>query len=252
MGEKLLDKVAVVTGAGSGIGRSSAITFAREGAKVVIADIDPAGGEETVQIIKRSGGEAVFIKTDVSKSGEVELLVKKTIEHYKRLDCAHNNAGIYNPEPPIHDLPEDYWDRVMNVNLKSIYLCMKYELQHMVTQGYGAIVNTSSMEGLIGVKNMAAYVTSKHGINGLTKVAALEYARAGIRVNAVCPGLTLTPQVERDMKAGFKIVDQIAEDTPMGRLAKVEEIADVVVWLCSNASFVTGLCMPVDGGFTAT
>ncbi len=245
-------KVAVITGAGSGIGRATALAFTREGAKVVVADIVVAGGEETVRMIKAAGGEAIFIKTDVTKAAEVEALLKQTVETYGRLDCAFNNAGIEGEIAPTADCTEENWDRVVNVDLKSVWLCLKYEIPQMLKQGGGAIVNTASVAGLVGFLGIPAYVASKHGVNGLTKTAALEYAKAGIRVNAVCPGVIRTPMVERAFGASPQMAEAAAAMEPVGRLGKPEEIAEAVLWLCSDAaSFVTGLPMAVDGALTA-
>ncbi len=250
---KLLEgKVALVTGGGSGIGRTTALLFAREGARVIIADIDVNEGNRTVKQIEEAGGEAGFVRTDVSKAQEVESLISRTIQKYGRLDYAHNNAGILSTEPLITDITEEIWDHVINVNLKGVWLCMKYEIPEMVRGGGGAIVNTSSVCGLIGGMNLAAYVASKHGINGLSKVAALEYAKKGIRVNSICPGIIRTPGLEADIKDKPGMADLLSNEEPMGRLGEAKEIAEAVIWLCSDAaSFVTGHCMAVDGGITA-
>src|SRR5438876_6331341 len=245
-------KVALVTGGGSGIGRATALVFAREGAKVVVADIVVTGGEETVRLIKAAGGEAVFIKADVSKAAEVEALVRKTVETYSRLDCAFNNAGIEGEVAQTSDCTEENWDRTIAINLKGVWLCLKYEIPQMLKQGGGAIVNTASVAGLVGFQGIPAYVASKHGVAGLTKTAALEYAKAGIRVNAVCPGVIHTPMVERAFRASPQMAEAAIAMEPVGRLGKPEEIAEAVVWLCSDAaSFVTGLPMVVDGGLVA-
>ncbi len=245
-------KVALVTGGGSGIGRATSLAFAREGAKVVAADIVVAGGEETVRMIKAAGGEATFIQVDVSKAAEVEALIKKTVETYGRLDCAFNNAGIEGQMAPTVESSEENWDRVIAINLKGVWLCIKSEIAQMLKQGGGAIVNTALIAGLVGGAGASAYVASKHGVNGLTKTAALEYAKQGIRVNAVCPGVIHTPMVERAVGSNPQMAEMMVAMEPVGRLGKPEEIAEAVVWLCSDAaSFVTGLPMAVDGGLTA-
>jgi NAD(P)-dependent dehydrogenase (short-subunit alcohol dehydrogenase family) len=245
-------KVALVTGASSGIGRATALAFAREGAKVVVADVTVEGGEETVAQVKKAGGEAIFIKTDVSKAVEVEALVAKAVATYGRLDCAHNNAGIAGNAKTIVDDTEDNWDRILAINLKGVWLCMKYEIAHMLKQGGGAIVNTASGAGLIGVRRGGAYVASKHGVVGLTKTAALEYAKAGIRVNCVCPGPIDTPMLQGIGGSNQVVIERMVAAQPGGRLGKPAEIAEAAVWLCSDAaSFITGLPMPVDGGYTA-
>lgn len=250
--KRLEGKVALVTGGGSGIGRATALIFAREGAQVVVADIVTEGGEETVRLVKAAGGDAVFVRTDVSKAAEVEALIKKVVVTYGQLDCAFNNAGIEGMVAPTADCTEENWDRVLAINLKGVWLCMKYEIPQMLKQGGGAIVNTSSVGGLIGsAGGTPAYIASKHGVVGLTKAAALEYAKAGIRVNAVCPGATLTPMQERAFTSP-QMAELVSAMQPMGRLGKPEEIAEAVVWLCSDAaSFVTGCAMPVDGGWVA-
>jgi NAD(P)-dependent dehydrogenase (short-subunit alcohol dehydrogenase family) len=245
-------KIALVTGGGSGIGRAAALAFAREGAKVVVADVVAEGGRETVQMIKKADGEAIFVKTDVSKAAEVEALINKTVETYGRLDCAFNNAGIEGEQAPTAENTEKNWDRVININLKGVWLCMRYEIPQMLKQDGGAIVNTASVAGLVGFQGIAPYVASKHGIAGLTKTAALEYAQSGIRINAVCPGVIHTPMIERFFAGDPNAEDQFIAMEPVGRMGTPEEIAEAVVWLCSDAaSFVTGLPMPVDGGFVA-
>jgi NAD(P)-dependent dehydrogenase (short-subunit alcohol dehydrogenase family) len=250
---RLEGKVALVTGGGSGIGRATALAFGREGARVVVADVVVAGGEETAALLKQAGGDATFVKTDVSKAAEVEALIARTVTAYGRLDCAHNNAGIEGVEALTADYPEEDWDRVLAINLKGVWLCMKYELPQMQRQGGGAIVNTASIAGLVGAYRMPAYVASKHGVAGLTRAAALEYAKAGIRVNAVCPGVIRTPMVERFFFSRHPRSEaRLAAAEPIGRLGTPEEVAEAVVWLCSDAaSFVTGHTMAVDGGMVA-
>ena len=245
-------KVALVTGGASGIGRATALAFAREGAKVVIADVAVEDGEETVRMIEESGGKAIFVETDVSQSDQVEALINKAVETYGRLDCAFNNAGIEGEQALTPDCTEENWDRVININLKGVWLGMKYEIPQMLKQGGGAIVNMSSVAGLVGFPSSPAYVASKHGILGLTKTAALEYATEGIRVNAVCPGVIRTPMVERATGGDPEVEAQFAAMEPVGRMGKPEEVAEAVVWLCSDAaSFVTGHSMVVDGGLVA-
>lgn len=245
-------KIALVTGGGSGIGRATALTFAREGAKVVVADVVVDGGEETVRLIKAAGGEALFVKADMAKAAEVEAMVQKAVATYGRLDCAHNNAGIEGATGRTADYREEDWDRVISINLTGVWFCLKYEIAQMLKQGGGAIVNTASDAGLLGVPQMPAYVASKHGVVGLTKTAALEYAKSGIRVNAVCPGVIKTPMVDRITGQRAGRAERMAAAEPVGRMGKPEEIAEAVVWLCSEAaSFVTGLSMPVDGGIAA-
>ncbi len=245
-------KVAIVTGGGSGIGRASALAFAREGAKVVVADVVVAGGEETVCLIQHNGGAAIFVKTNVSKAAEVEALVARAVLTYGRLDCAHNNAGIEGPGATTVDYAEESWERVLAINLTGVWLCMKYEIPQMLKQGSGAIVNTASTAGLVGYPRGSAYVASKHGVVGLTKTAALEYAKSGIRVNAVCPGAIDTPMMGRITDHRPQRAARMAAAEPVGRMGQPAEIAEAVVWLCSEAaSFVTGHAMAVDGGMTA-
>lgn len=244
------DKVAIVTGGSFGIGRATALAFAKRGAKVVIADwIEDPG---TAGLVQAAGGDATFVKCDVSLNSDVKAMVEKTIEKYGRLDYAFNNAGIEGLSAPTADCTEENWDRVMNVNLKGVWLCMKHEIPHMIKQGKGAIVNTASVAGLVGFLNIPAYVASKHGMNGLTKAAALEYAKSGIRINAVCPGVIKTPMIDRFTGKNKEVEKQFETMEPVGRLGLPEEVAEAVIWLCSdNASFVTGINMPVDGGWVA-
>jgi NAD(P)-dependent dehydrogenase (short-subunit alcohol dehydrogenase family) len=246
------DKIALVTGGGSGIGRATTLAFAREGAKVVVADVTAPGGEETVRLVQQAGGGAAFVLTDVAKASEVEALVQAVIATYGRLDCAFNNAGIEGAQAPTADCTEDNWTRVIASNLTGVWLCMKYELPQLLRQGGGAIVNMSSVAGLVGFVNIPAYVASKHGVIGLTKTAALEYATQGIRVNAVCPGIIRTPMIERFSGGSPQAIEQLVALEPAGRLGSPDEVAEAVVWLCSQAaSFVTGHALAVDGGFIA-
>lgn len=247
-------KVSLVTGAGSGIGRATSLIMAREGATVVVSDINADSGEETLSAVKEAGGEGNFVHADVSRPDDVAALVGQVVAAYGRLDCAHNNAGIEGfMTGRLHEYPEDVWDRLIDINLKGVWLCLKHEIPQMLRQGGGAIVNTASGAGLVGSPRMSAYVASKHGVVGLTKAAALEYARDGIRVNAVCPGIIDTPMVGRLLESrdpGYEAAIPIRQ--PIGRLGRPEEIAESVTWLCSDAaSFVTGIAMSVDGGVTA-
>ena len=245
------NKIAVVTGAGSGIGRASAITFAENGAKVIVADIEPVSGTETVNLIKKNNGEAIFVKTDVSKSEDVEKLVLKTIEIYNRIDIAFNNAGIEVPMAKIADILEEDWDRIININLKSVWLCMKYEIGAMLLQGCGVIVNMSSVVGILGQQDMASYVACKHAIIGLTKTAALEYASKGIRINAVCPVIVDTPMLERYTKGDPDTIAGLSAQYPLKRLIKPQEVANAVLWLCSEkSSYINGHSLVMDGGFS--
>ena len=260
MAGQFTGKVAVVTGGGSGIGRASAIAFAREGANVVVADVNSDAGKETVATIQANSGDGLFIQTDVSNGDEVEAMVHKAVDTYGRLDYAFNNAGILRPLDEgtslPHELTEDHWDRTLAINLKGIWLCMKSEIAQMLKQDGGAIVNSSSIHGHVAVKGQsAAYTASKHGIIGLTKSVALEYAQMGIRANAICPGGINTPLMDGFLDELLKTMsrealeDAIKQGIPMGRFGGPEEIAETVIWLCSDASsYVTGHALVADGG----
>ncbi len=253
MSERLDGKVALVTGGSSGIGRASALTFAAEGANVVVADVVVDDGEETVRLIEEAGGKAVFVKADVTQAVEVEAMVNKAVDVYGQLDCAFNNAGIEGTlGVPVAEYSEEVWDRVIDINLKGVWLSMKYELSHMLKQGGGAIVNMASAAGLVGGRTGAAYYASKHGIVGLTKAAAVEYGQSAIRVNAVCPGVIRTRMGDSFSGNTPEREALVAALHPMGRIGTPNEVAETVVWLCSDAaSFVTGHAMSVDGGYIA-
>ena len=245
-------KVALVTGAGGGIGRATALAFAREGAGVVASDIAGAGGEETARLVGDAGGDAVHVACDVTRPAEVEALVAAAVDTFGRLDCAHNNAGVEGAYGRTADCEEENFDRTCAVNLKGVFLCLKAEIAHMTVQGGGAIVNTASVAGVEGAKNLPAYVASKHGVMGLTRTAALEYATRGIRVNAVCPGPIRTRMLEAIMEENPRMEPAMVAAVPMRRLGAPEEIAEAVIWLCSDrAAYVTGHGLVVDGGFTA-
>jgi NAD(P)-dependent dehydrogenase (short-subunit alcohol dehydrogenase family) len=253
MTEVLKGKVALVTGGGSGIGKSTALAFAGQGARVVVADVNIDGGNATVSAIEDAGGQALFVKADVSQQADVEAMVSKTVATFGQLDCAFNNAGIEGPVgTSISDCEEDKWDQVIDINLKGVWLCMKYELIQMAKQGGGTIVNTASVAGLVGGAFGAAYHASKHGVVGLTKAGAIEYGKAGIRVNAVCPGVIRTEMADRLINDRQDIENAVTAAHPIGRLGTPEEVAASVIWLCSDAaSFVTGQAIAVDGGFVA-
>jgi NAD(P)-dependent dehydrogenase (short-subunit alcohol dehydrogenase family) len=243
-------KVAVVTGAAMGIGRASAQCFSREGAAVVVADIDEDGGRETVMLIENNGGTASFVRTDVSLKADVAAMVEHAVNRYGGLDCAHNNAGIAAPMVPLADYPDDGWDHAIAVMLTGVYYCMKAEISRMLERGGGAIVNTASGVGLVGYPGQAAYTASKHGVVGLTKVAALDYGSRGVRVNAICPGTARTPMVDEAIRRLPDIEEHLVKLHPIGRIAAASEIAEAAVWLCTPAaSFVLGVALPVDGGY---
>ena len=252
MTTELRGKVCIVTGGTSGIGRDTAILFAKAGAKVAVAGRREAEGKETIDLMRSAGGDGFFVKTDVSKAPEVDGLVRKTVEKFGRLDIAFNNAGIEGSLSPIAEQSEEDWDRTIDINLKGTWLCLKYEIQQMLKQGSGgAIVNMASVAGLIGSSGFATYCASKHGVMGLTKSAALETARSGIRINVVCPAVIETHMGER-IFGGPEIKPYAVSLHPIGRFGKPMEIAEAVVWMCSDhASFMTGQSLVLDGGFLA-
>ena len=252
MTTELQGKVGIVTGGTSGIGRDTAVLFAKAGAKVIVAGRREIEGKETIDLIRAAGGDALFIKTDVSRAAEVQALVQKTVEKFGRLDVAFNNAGIEGNWMPIAEQSEEDWDRVIDINLKGVWLCLKYEIQQMLKQGGGGtIVNMASVAGLMGSAGAATYCASKHGVMALTKSAALENARSGIRVNAVCPAVIETPMGERLF--GAPEMNKFALGLhPIGRFGKPMEIAEAVVWMLSDrASFMTGHSIVLDGGMLA-
>jgi NAD(P)-dependent dehydrogenase (short-subunit alcohol dehydrogenase family) len=249
MGDNMTGKVALVTGAGSGIGRAIAHAFGKAGAIVIVADIDSRLGMETAELILQEKGRAEYQPCDVSKAAEVKAMVDGVITRFARLDYACNNAGIHNPTPEsLTDADEEVWDRIIAINLKGVFLCMKHEVRHMIEQGGGVIVNTASLSGIVGEPGCYAYVAAKHGIMGLTKTAAFDYARSGIRVNAVCPGPIDTPGLA---EAPEEFKQRLRETTPVGRLGTPSEVASAVMWLCSDlAGFVTGTGIVMDGGIS--
>jgi NAD(P)-dependent dehydrogenase (short-subunit alcohol dehydrogenase family) len=250
---QLHGKVTLVTGGSAGIGRTTALAFAKEGARVVIANRSIAGGEETVRMITEAGGKATFIQTDVSQSAQVEALITRAVSTYGRLDCAFNNAGYEGMRVLTADLPEEDWERALRTNLTGVWLCMKYAIRQMLTQGSGVIVNMSSVVGMVGRGGLSpALVACHHGIIGLTRQAALEYARHGIRINAVCPTVTRTPRLQRVHGTNPEVEARMAAQNPSGRIGQPEDAAAAVIWLCSEAaSFVVGHALVVDGGVLA-
>lgn len=247
----LQGKVALVTGGNSGIGRAIAAGFADEGAKVVIAARNTTRGIEAAEAIRQLGGECHFIQTDVSDAASVGALIRKTLETYGRLDCAVNNAGIEETQKGFLDWTEDEWERTIAVNLKGVWMCMQNEIPPMLKQGAGAIVNISSVAGLIGFPMLGPYVASKHGVLGLTKSASIEFAQHGVRVNSVCPGTIVTPMQRQAFANQPELARKVLSLTPMGRGGTVEECVGAVLWLCSSsASFTSGITISVDGGWT--
>lgn len=243
-------KVALVTGAGSGMGRTTAIEFAKAGAKVVVADIVEAGGEETARQIAAAGGEAIFVRTDVSSAASVEAMVAATTTRFGRLDCAFNNAGVMLENVPLADLSEEIWDKTVNVNMKGVFLCLKYQLPVMRAQGGGAIVNTSSVCAARILRHSGAYTASKAGVVELTKMAAVEYGGDGIRVNAVLPGAVLTEMLQKAIEGAPERLERVKTTRPLGKVADPIVIANAVLWLCSDqAEHITGHALPVDGGY---
>lgn len=245
-----INKTVIITGAANGIGKATAIAFGERGANVVAADIVETS--ETVNAITLAGGKAIGVKCDVSKESEVKAMVAKAIATYGKLDYAFNNAGVEGIMTMVQDYSEEGWQKTIDVNLKGVWLCMKYEIPEMLKTGGGSIVNCASIAGLVGFLGASAYVASKHGVVGMTKTAALENAKTGIRINAICPGVIHTPMIDRYTKGDKQIESQLASAAPMSRMGQPEEIADAVIWLCNpGASFVTGQAIAVDGGWTS-
>lgn len=245
-------KVALVTGAGSGIGRASALAFARAGARVVASDINLEAAEQTRALIVSSGGQALALRADVTRGQDVKALVAYALDKFGALHLAHNNAGMLGAVGDVSVCSEDNFDRVIALNLRGVFLSLKYEIPALIASGGGAIVNTSSGSGLVGTPGLSAYAASKHAVIGLTKSAALEFVRRGIRINAVCPGVTRTAMLEGFMGGDESVEARVKDGNPSGRLGTPEEVAEAVVWLCSeHASFVNGACLSVDGGAVA-
>jgi NAD(P)-dependent dehydrogenase (short-subunit alcohol dehydrogenase family) len=251
MSKILEEKIALITGGGSGIGRAAAILYANEGAKVIVSNRNAENGNETVRMIKDAGGEGIYIQTDISKKSDVETLISTIVQKYGRLDCAFNNGGVDGKPAPLVDCEEEDWDEIIGINLKGTYLLMKYEIRQMLKQGYGAIVNMSSACGIVARPNRCAYTASRHGVEGLTKVGALEYASSGIRINAVGPSSIKTAIYQRSTKGNPEKEELYASVHPIGRVGEPEEVAHAALWLSSDAaSFVSGHTLRIDGGFT--
>lgn len=252
MDREFKNKTALITGAASGIGRETAIEFARLGCNIVVCDLDEDGGNKTVELTKETGADAFFVNVNVTETRDVQNMVTTAVEKFGSLDFAVNNAGVLSAEARTGDYPEEDWRRLININLTGVFLCMKYELQQMDEQRSGVIVNIASIAGLRGFTKNPAYVASKHGVVGLTKSAAVEYARRGIRINAVCPGYTSTPMAEQAIKFRPELEGQLEKRIPLNRLGKPEEIATAIVFLCSEkAEFILGHNLVLDGGITA-
>jgi len=248
--EGISGKVALVTGGGSGIGRSAALIYAREGAKVVVSDVDEQGGAESVRLIEEQGGEALFVKANVANPSEVEQMVRATVDHFGALHFACNNAGIAGPSAMIGEYPIDGWDRVIAINLSGVFYGMRYQIPEMLKAGGGVIVNMASILGTVGFAQSSAYVAAKHGVIGLTKTAALEYSAQGIRVSAVCPAFIHTPLIDKNLSPEMQ--DFLVTKHAIGRLGEPDEVGELVVWLCSDAaSFIMGSPILVDGGYIA-
>ena len=245
-------KVAFITGGASGIGRAAALAFAGEGAGVAVADVSEQGSQETARLVREQGGKALAVRCDVTRADEVRAALARTVEAFGRLDFAFNNAGIEPRKPaPTADYEEAEWERIIDVNLRGVFLCMKHEIPLILSQGGGAIVNTSSGAGVIGIKGSPAYTAAKHGVIGLTKAAALDYAAQNVRINAVCPGYIDTPMMGRFTGGTPEGRAKVIAEEPIGRMGRAEEIAAAVVWLCSDgAAFMVGHAMVVDGGQT--
>lgn len=246
------NKTALITGAGNGIGRATALAFAEKGSKIVVSDINEKAGLETVQLIEQMDGTAIFIKANVANKAHIQHLVNQTIATFETLDYAINNAGIGGPYAPTSAYQDDAWEQVIAVNQTGVFYCMREELTVMQKQGSGAIVNVSSMAGMKALPNTIAYVASKHAVIGMTKTAALEYARYGIRVNAVCPVFTHSKLFDTMVDANPKMMEALKKTIPMRRFGQPEDIANAILWLCDGgSSFVTGLALPIDGGSAA-